>query len=171
MKTFSNFNSKFDCETWIMIFANKWYDKWFENIWNSKILKQTDRNEKIVQRFEFLIIVTSRFYQIFDVNKNICIWCRMQIYAKYLKSKSLQLIKKLICNQFAQNANDDVNDKINKWWNKQTIENLLFQNLIRNLKCKKSKIRIFECNENINANVKFLQHQIDYTMKRTISLR
>ena len=48
MKTFSNFNSKFDCETWIMIFANKWYDKSFENIWNSKILKQTDRNEKIV---------------------------------------------------------------------------------------------------------------------------
>ena len=72
MKTFSNFCSKSDCETWIMIFANKWYDKSFENIWNLKILKQTDRDEKIAQRFEFLINVTIRFYQIFDVNKNIC---------------------------------------------------------------------------------------------------
>ena len=31
-----------------MIFATKWYDKSFENIWNLKVLKQTDRNEKIV---------------------------------------------------------------------------------------------------------------------------
>ena len=40
-----------------------------------------------------------------------------------------------------------------KWRNMQTIENLLFQNLMRNLEWKKSKIRIFECNEIINANV------------------
>ena len=93
----------------------------------------------------------------------------LQIYAKYLKSKSLQLIKKLICNQLVENADDDVNDEINKWWSKQTIENLLLQSLIRNLECKKSKIRTFECNENINVNVEFLQHQIDYTMKRAIS--
>ena len=91
------------------------------------------------------------------------LWWRMQICAKYLKSKSLQLIKKLICNQLAKNAK-----RWRKWWNKQTIENLLFQNLIRNLKCKESKIRTFECNENININFEFLQHQIDYTMKRTI---
>ena len=35
-------------------------------------MKQIDRDEKIVQRFEFLIKITIRFYQIFDVNKNIC---------------------------------------------------------------------------------------------------
>ena len=73
MKTFSNFNSKFDCEIWIMIFANKWYEKSFENIWNSIFVKQTDREKKIAQRFEFLIKITIRFYQIFDVNKNICV--------------------------------------------------------------------------------------------------
>ena len=59
----------------------------------------------------------------------------MQIYAKYLKSKLLQLIKKLICNQFAKNVNDNVNDKKNK----------------------QSKI-CFEYNKNINVNVKFLQY-------------
>ena len=36
-------------------------------------MKQIDRNKKIVQRFEFLIKITIRFYQIFDVNKNICV--------------------------------------------------------------------------------------------------
>ena len=36
---------------------------------------------------------------------------------------------------------------------REIIENFLFQNLIRNLECKKSKIRIFECNEDINVNV------------------
>ena len=36
-------------------------------------MKQIDRNEKIVQRFEFLMKITIRFYQIFDVNNNICV--------------------------------------------------------------------------------------------------
>ena len=72
MKTFSNFNSKSDCETRIMISANKWYDKSFENIWNSKFVKQTDREKKIAQRFEFLIKITIRFYQTFDMNRDIC---------------------------------------------------------------------------------------------------
>ena len=31
-----------------------------------------------------------------------------------------------------------------KWWNKQTIESLLLQNLINSLECKESKIRAFE---------------------------
>ena len=56
------------------------------------------------------------------------------------------------------------------WWSKQTIENLLLQNLIRNLECKEFETQTFECNENINVNVEFLQHQIDYIMKQTISL-
>ena len=55
-----------------MISVNKWYDKSFENIWNSKISKQINRDEKIVSRFEFLIKTTIRFYQIFDMNRNIC---------------------------------------------------------------------------------------------------
>ena len=111
-------------------------------------MKQINRNEKIDQYSKFLIKITIRFYQIFDINKNICIRCRMQIYAKYLKSKLLQLIKKLICNQFVENANDNVNNKINK-----RSKICFFQNLIRNLKCKKSKIRIFKYNEKININV------------------
>ena len=41
-------------------------------------------------------------------------WWRMQIYAKYLKSKSLQLTKNLICNQLVKNVNDNVNDEICK---------------------------------------------------------
>ena len=73
MKTFSNFNSKSDCETWVMISASKWFDKSFESIWNSKILKQIDRDEKIFQRSEFLINVASRFYQTFEIDKDICI--------------------------------------------------------------------------------------------------
>ena len=55
------------------------------------------------------------------------------------------------------------------WWNKQTIESLFFQSLIRNLECKESETQAFECNENINVNVEFLQHQVDYTMRRAIS--
>ena len=55
-----------------MISVNKWYDKSFKNIWYSKISKQIDRDEKIVSRFEFLIKTTIRFYQTFDVNKDIC---------------------------------------------------------------------------------------------------
>ena len=75
-------------------------------------------------------------------------WWRMQIYAKYLKSKSLQLIKKLTCSRLVKNVNDNVNDEICK-----RLKICFFQNLVRNLECKKSKIRAFECNEIINANV------------------
>ena len=56
------------------------------------------------------------------------LWWRMQIYAKYLNSKSLQLIKRLIRNQLAKSANDDVNDETRA---------------------------CFECNEDINVDVYF----------------
>ena len=35
-------------------------------------MKQTDREKKIAQRFESLIKIAIRLYQIFDVNRNIC---------------------------------------------------------------------------------------------------
>ena len=142
-----------------MIFASKWYDKSFENIWNSKILKSTDRNEKIAQRFEFLIKITIRFYQTFDVNKDICILMTNANLCEISEIEIIAIDKKIDSQSIREKCK-----RWRKWWN----ENLFFQNLIRNLECKKSKIRTFECNENINVNIEFLQHQTNYTMKSTI---
>ena len=54
------------------------------------------------------------FYQIFDVNKNIRTLITNVNLCEIFEIEIIAIIKKLICNQFAENANDNVNDKINK---------------------------------------------------------
>ena len=131
-----------------MIFASKWYDRSFENIWNLKILKQIDRDEKIAQRFQFLIKIAIRFYQTFDVIKDIC---ALMTNANLCEISEIEII--------AVDTETDLQStrrecrRWRKWWNMQTIENLLLQSLVRSLECKRSKTRVFECNEIINANV------------------
>ena len=139
-----------------MIFANEWYNKSFENIWNSKISKQIDRDEKIVSRSEFLI-------KIFDVNRTICILMTNANLCEIFEIEIIAIDKESDLQSIRKKCK-----RWHRWWNMQTIENLFFQNLMCNLKCKKSKTRTFECNEIINANVEFLQHQIEYTMRRAI---
>ena len=113
MKTFSNFNSKFDCETWIMLFANKWYEKSFENIWNSKFVKQIDRKKKIVQRFEFLIKITIRFYQTFDVNRNICVLMTNANLYEIFEIEIIVVDKKIDLQFICEKCK-----RWRKWWNK-----------------------------------------------------
>ena len=88
-KTFSNFCSKSDGETWAMIRVSKWYDRSFESIWNSKTLKQTGRDEKIDQCSKSLIKIAIRFYQIFDVIRDIC---ALMTYADLCEILEIEII-------------------------------------------------------------------------------
>ena len=145
-----------------MIFANKWYDKSFESIWISKILKQINRNEKIVQRFESLIKITIRFYQTFDVNKNICTLMTNANLCEISKINIIAIDKEIDLQSTRRKCK-----RWRKWWSKQTIENLFLQDLICDSECKESKIRTFDVSW-LNIRTIYFSSFLNFVSKRQI---
>ena len=143
-----------------MIFASKWYDKSFESIWNSKILKSTDRDEKIAQRSESLIKIAIRFYQTFDVSRDICALVTNANLCEIHEIEIIAADKKI--------DSQSTREKCRRW-RKWLNESLLLQSLVRSLECKESKTRAFECNEGINVDIEFLKHQVDFITRKAIS--
>ena len=86
MKMFSNFSSKSDRETWIMILAIKWSDTSFRNTRYQKHLSRREKARKCSRAFcQELTFFKSLIWIEISV-----LWWRWWINEKYLMSKSLK---------------------------------------------------------------------------------
>ena len=112
-----------------------------------------------------LIKVAIRFYQAFGVDRGTC---ALVADAGLCEVPEAEII---VADKGADlQSTRGVCRRWRRWWNKQAIESLLLQSLVRSLECKGSETRAFECNEDINVGLGSLWHQTEYETSSFVML-